>query len=282
MEEITARLLTATRQWLKPLVCVLLRSGITWKEFAELTRSVYVEVAMKRFGRRSRPANVSRMAVLTGLARRDVRRIRDELSSGPGAPTGYTSKGSMILSHWHQEPQFCKADGTPRQLTVDGPGASFEELIRHVRASDVKPATLLKELIAAGAVRVLPSGKLEALARSCVPQALSAESVRMWGSVIADLAITRSHNLLRDETTLARFERAAVNDRIDPRALPAFRELLAKEGQAFLERIDAWLTEHEMTDAPTARRTPIRLGAGVYHIETPPEPPRTTEDSTIH
>ena len=67
------QVVAATRQWLKPAIHVLLRCGVTWKEFAELARSAYVEVATQRFGKRGRPTNVSRTAVLTGLAPREVR-----------------------------------------------------------------------------------------------------------------------------------------------------------------------------------------------------------------
>jgi len=68
--------IAATRTWLRPVIQILLRSGITWREFAELARATYVEVASQHFGRRGRPTNVSRTAILTGLARRDVRKRR--------------------------------------------------------------------------------------------------------------------------------------------------------------------------------------------------------------
>ncbi len=46
-----------------------------------------------------------------------------------------------------------------------------------------------------------------------------------------------------------------------------FRAFLEQEGQAFLEKVDAWLTEHQVsaTDEPDTQLT--RLGVGVYHIQ---------------
>ncbi|HRX89106.1 MAG TPA: DUF6502 family protein, partial [Steroidobacteraceae bacterium] len=251
-----------------PLAYVLLRSGITWKDFSDLTRLVFVDVAQARFGRRSnKRATVSRVAVLTGLARRDVRKLKDELAEGPTTAGGFTTKGSLVLSHWHQDADFRAADGSPLVIASDGDGATFTELLRRAGAGDVRPGSILKEMLAAKAVELLPDGRLRALSRNFVPQSMSATSVRLWGSVIADLAETRSHNLLRTDSDPARFERAAINDRIDPAALPAFREMLAREGQQFLERIDAWLSAHELACADDSARTPIRLGVGVYHIE---------------
>jgi len=72
----TNQVLESTQQWLRPLIHVLLSCGITWREFAELSRTTYVQVASDNFGKRGRPTNVSRTAILTGLARRDVRKQR--------------------------------------------------------------------------------------------------------------------------------------------------------------------------------------------------------------
>ncbi len=66
----------ATRRWLRPAIYVLLLCGVTWNEFCALAKTIYVEVATVRFGKRGRPTNVSRTAMLTGLTRRDVRLVR--------------------------------------------------------------------------------------------------------------------------------------------------------------------------------------------------------------
>ncbi len=50
---------------------------------------------------------------------------------------------------------------------------------------------------------------------------------------------------------------------IPANAVPAFRDFIEQEGQAFLERVDAWLEEHEDESAPD----PVRLGLGSYWIE---------------
>jgi len=44
------QVLAATRQWLKPVIFILLKCGVTWREFSELSKSVYVEIATRRFG----------------------------------------------------------------------------------------------------------------------------------------------------------------------------------------------------------------------------------------
>jgi len=265
----TNQVLAAAHQWLRPLVHVLIRCGITWKDFAELARTSYVEVATQQFGKRGRPTNVSRTAVLTGLTRREVRKQRSRLAAAPDAWAGHVTKASLVLSAWHQDPEFLDANGKPARLPLEGEGVSFVALLRRCGAGDVRPSTLLKELLTAQAVRESPDGRLEALKRSYIPQTMDEELIRMWGKRMTDLARTYLNNLTRPGKAPARFERAAVNDRIAASALPEFRKFLEQEGQAFLERVDAWLTQHEArgTQEDSAARPGIRLGAGLYHIE---------------
>ena len=264
----TSQVLAATHQWLKPAIHVLLRCGVTWKEFSELARSTYVEVATQRFGKRGRPTNVSRTAVLTGLARREVRKQRDQLEKAPEPLAGYVTKASLVLSAWHLNPEYLDKNGKPALLELEGEGATFATLLRRCGAGDIRPSTLLKELVSAGAVRQRPDGRLEALERNYIPHSMDAQLIRLWGTVLADVATTYSHNLARTARTAPRFERAAVNDRIDAGALAEFRQFLDQEGQAFLERVDAWLTAHEApgTQSEPAATT-LRLGAGLYQIQ---------------
>jgi len=260
------QVLAAARQWLRPLVHVLIRSGVTWKDFAELARTSYVDVATQQFGKRGRPTNVSRTAVLTGLTRREVRKQRARLAANPETWAGHVTKGSLVLSAWHQDAEFLDASGQPAPLPMEGEEVSFTALLRRCGAGDVRPSTLLKELLAAEAVRQMPDGRLEPLKRSYIPQSMDEQLVLLWGKRMTDLAKTSGHNLTSPDAA-AKFERAAVNDHIRAGALPEFRQFLEREGQAFLERVDAWLTEHQArNEGPDAARAAIRLGAGLYHI----------------
>src|SRR5690349_17544767 len=135
----TSQVLAAARQWLRPLVHVLLRCGITWKDFAELARMSYVDVATQQFGKRGRPTNVSRTAVLTGLTRREVRKQRARLAATPETWAGHVTKASLVLSAWHQDPEFLDSRGRPVPLPMEGERVSFAALLRRCGAGDVRP-----------------------------------------------------------------------------------------------------------------------------------------------
>lgn len=262
----TTHVLLATRRWLRPLVHVLIRCGITWREFAEVARTAYVEVASTRFGKHGRPTNVSRTAMLTGLSRREVRAQREHLEAAPVASRGYVTKLSLILSAWHSEAEFLGAGGKPAALPAEGDGPSFAGLLRHCGAGDLRPSTILRELRSAGAVRVGGSGLVEPLRHTYVPDELDPELIRSWGTAIADVATTCAHNLTREPQNAPRFARAIVNERVLASALPEFREFLNREGRLFLDKVDAWLLAHEAPDSAGAKAT-VRLGAGVYQAQ---------------
>jgi len=262
----TSQALGAARRWLKPAIYVLLRCGVSWKEFAELAKSVYVEVATERFGKRGRPTNVSRTAVLTGLARRDVRKYREKLAASEAPTSGYVAKASLLLSAWHLDPEFVDKKGSPRQLPVEGERSSFEALLKRCGGADVQATTLIKELVAAGCVSRRADGRLKVLRRDYIPSSIDTQMLRLWASAIEGLAKTGGHNLTRSEREPPRFQREAVNDRIPASAMKDFRRFLEQEGQAFLERMDAWLTEQQVPPA-TKVEAPLRVGVGVYHIQ---------------
>jgi len=257
-------IINACRLWLRPIARWLLRSGVTWKEFAELSREVFVDTATDEFGIRGRPTNVSRVALLTGLARREVRRIQ-ALVRAPHSSSVEDSlnHATRVLSGWHLDADFLEPDGRPRVLSATGATASFAVLLKRY-AGDIPATALVKELLKSGSIERLPDGTYRALRRYYMPQQMDGRAVERSGSVLADLATTIEHNLARGPREPSRFEGRAQNRHIDPRHLPAFRALVEREAQALLERVDDWLTSHEADTAAGAAT--VRLGVGVYAI----------------
>lgn len=264
MEVIKAQVLAAFRLIFTPVARILLRAGINWREFAELAKATFVEVATKDFGIRGRPTNISRVAILTGLTRREVRRLRTLLSTADSDVFDRMNRATRVLTGWHTDAEFRAAGNRPKPLAVNGEGSTFESLCKRY-AGDVAPTTMLKELMHVGAVVADADGQLIARTRYYMPVQMDAEQILSSGSVLQDLGNTVAHNLYRKSDEPARFERRATNTRIPPAAVPLFQAFLEREGQAFLERVDEWLSQHELDDDGADEG--IRLGLGAYWIE---------------
>jgi Family of unknown function (DUF6502) len=264
-EALRSRLLEALGKALEPVVLLLLKSGIGWRDFSDLAKEKFVTVATDSFGIRGRPTNVSRVAILSGLDRREVARLRRRTKEQI-ALQGYMSKPTQLLHAWYHDPQYLDSSGKPRDLEIEGEDGSFAELVRR-HAPGIPLVAMIKELRAAGAIADVDGKRLRALKRSYIPRDLNQNMIRLWGSVLQDVGTTCEHNLSRGATEPPRFERRAISLRVDPKSLPEFREMLEKEGEAFLERIDDWINSHELGSSRAEQGTGIRLGVGVYHIQ---------------
>src|SRR6516162_11508385 len=260
-----ARILDALERLLDPIVLLLLKSGITWREFADLAKVKFVQVATKEFGIRGRPTNASRVAILTGIDRRDVRKLRLASAERPTFELGFMSKPTQVLDGWFHDPNFRTASGQPRDLHVSEGEDSFAALVRRC-VPGIPHVAMIKELRAVGAIEELPDGRLRVLKRNYIPRELTDNQIRLWGSVLQDVGTTLEHNLMRTESEPPRFERRALNLSVDPRARREFEAFLAVEGQAFLERVDEWLASHQAEGAGSAPIEGIRVGVGVYEI----------------
>lgn len=263
--------LAACRLALRPLVRMLLKHGVMHKEFVELSKEIYVEIARREYGLGGRPTNVSRMALLTGLDRKEVSRLRSKLEqAGPQMRESLRAQDRIarVLSGWHQDSSYLDSDGRPRSVPLKGPAPSYEDLVSRY-GGDVPAVTILRELKRTGAVRV-DGNKVEVLRRNYRVDTVAADALDRAGSVLADLGHTVTHNLYRAADEPSRFEARASNAQIPPAALPAYRELIYQEAQAFLEKIDAWLSQHEVPSGDQARTE--RVGIGMYWIQSGAKP----------
>lgn len=264
--DIKLTLRNACRALLRPIASILLRAGMTWREFSELSKSVFVSVATDEFGIRGRPTNVSRVSILTGISRKEIKRQRELLEAAVPADVSKTTDATRILSGWYQDASFTDGDGHPLPLSLDGPSPSFKTLF-DIYGGDTPAQTMVKELVAAGSAEIDMSGLLVARRRYHMPASLDLGNLRFFGNNLFDHAQTLRNNIA-DNGSPKRFEGFAVDTQMDPECAQEFREFIDRKGQQFLEEVDDWLNEHRL-QRNDAEASPIRLGLGMYAVEGP-------------
>ncbi|MEL7024689.1 MAG: DUF6502 family protein [Pseudomonadota bacterium] len=143
---------------LRPLVHILLEAGIGHREFAEVAKRAYVDVAIKNYGIRGRDTNISRVAVMTGLTRKEVKKIKD---SGAGYDFSEVKQipANTVLNYWYCDEEFLDGSGEPKGLDFAGGPGSFSDLVKRY-AGDIPPGALRTELIRTGAVEKRADGML--------------------------------------------------------------------------------------------------------------------------
>lgn len=267
MEKTTRQhLAAACRRLMRPIARILIRGGVPFKDFMDLAKEAYVEVAGEDYGIRGRKTNTARVAILTGLSRKEVTRVRKQLvEEQPEGDSGYANHASRVLAGWHQDEDFVDKGGKPLPLNTDGTEPRFGDLLRRY-GGDMPSGALLTELKHVEAVRTDEQGRLIANKRYYMPTQLDPSAIERSGSVIEDMAVTVNHNLYRDDGVPSRFEGRATNLRVSRKAAGEFSRLVEKEGENLLYAMDDWLTKHEVgEDEPESAGT--RLGVGVYLIK---------------
>lgn len=256
---------SACRRVLRPLASMLLRFGMTWREFSEISKSVFVQAATEEFGIHGRPTNVSRVSILTGIARKEVKRQRDLMLADGPAIKGKTTDATRLLSGWHQDPEFLDSQSKPKILKETGDEASFEILFARY-GGDIAMPTMIKELVKTGGMERLASGEFRVLMRYYQPSLADSENLQFAVDRIHDVIRTMNNNVFVGESNVPRFGGFAANDAIPIEAIPAFRDYMDKRGQAFLEEIDDWLTEHADKSATPPIKT-ARVGISLFATE---------------
>lgn len=138
---------------LKPIARLLMRNSVGAREFCELAKTAFVDVATETYGLKGRPTNISRTAVLTDLTRKEVRRIRHKLDSHQPLAMPKASIAGGILKKWTTDPTYLHSDGEPKSIPLEGPPPSFSNLV-HQAGGDIPPGAILTELTRIGAIAI--------------------------------------------------------------------------------------------------------------------------------
>ena len=260
----------ALRMMLKPLVKLLVSQGVSHGDFSEAAKDVYVEVAIRHFDKSSK-VNQSKVAILTGLTRKEVKNVIDRAMRTDAHSRNY-SRPARVLAGWHSDPRFLGPYGVPLEIpyesSVEGGSPCFVELVK-IYSGDMAPRPMLKELMRIGAVVETDKSMLKVLRREFIPEALSAELVERLGQVAHNFFSTAARNIEKSAPDEGVFERIVFAENgVTPITLNLFDEFVKQRGQEFLEELDNWLVAREKLEKEVPRT--IQTGFGMYHyIETP-------------
>ena len=251
---------------MRPLARVLLRSGITYRSFAEIAKTAFVHEAMLERDAKGRVTNTSRIAVRTGLSRKEVRRV-SELTAGPpeeaNARIDHSGPPARVLYAWHSDPRFQADNGLPRDLVFEGATPSFTELVRAV-GGDVPPGAVRAELFRAAAIIELENGTLRPTKRYFVPGDFDEKAITILSNLLFPVIAGVDHNSNPARKSGGFIQRFAYG-RLSPQHRDAFRTWSRAEATSFIESIDDWLIANEVKASDWDGQ--IISGVGVFFYE---------------
>ncbi|MFA7383798.1 MAG: DUF6502 family protein [Desulfurivibrionaceae bacterium] len=259
-------LLAALIKILRPLIRILLRNGVPCGVMEELTRWLYVDTAAREGEIPGRKLSNSRLAILTGLSRKEVQRLKDTAVVQTPESSARYHRAARVISGWHRDQSFADNNGLPLPLAFDSAKPSFAELVKKY-SGDIPARAILDELLHAGAVHRQEDGTIIPLARAYIPKTLISEKLDILGTDVADLITTIDKNLRKDSPAPL-FQRKVFYDNVPAEVLPDFRRISASQGQELLEKLDGWLAAHDRDLNPHQQGTGRkRVGMGIYYFE---------------
>jgi hypothetical protein len=243
---------------------------MSFKAFLDIAKRAYVEVAATEFRIPGKKQSVSRIALLSGLTRKETQRLLEAPAANDSEAGERYNRAARVVAGWVRDTDFCDATGSPRVLALQEGGrrdsASFAELVRRF-SGDIPFRAVLDELLRVGVVEKLDDGNIRLKSRAYIPESGDADKLNILGTDVSDLVATIDHNI-QHGTADPFFQRKVMYDNVPDEALQEFRRLAGAQAQTLLERLDKWLSQHDRDANPKTKGTGrVRTGIGIYYFE---------------
>ena len=292
-ERRSTTLLATTQRAFWPLIKLLLHRGIGYPALAEALKSVFIRVAQAEFPLHGKRETDSRISLLTGIHRRDVKRLRDASrarSRGAGDDSAATktiapataeeiSLSARVIAIWTGLPDYLDARGEPRplpRLARKGGEHSFESLVRSI-STDIRPRALLDEWLRRRAVTLDEEDRVCLNVDAFMAQKDLDEKAFYFAQNIYDHLSAIAHNLTGTQPPF--LERCVFYGGLTPESIAELTDLARKEGMKALQSVNRRALELKAGDAgnPAARS---RMNFGLYFFSTAVRPSPEVEPAS--
>ncbi len=269
-----AAVVAALRRVLRPLVRLLVSQGITFPFLSDLLKSVYVETAAREFTVGGKLATDSRLTLLTGVHRKDIRRLRRETPPDT-APTPAMTLGTQIVARWLGDSAYHDRNGEPRALPrtpSKGGTESFAALAEKV-SKNVRPRSVLDELVRLGVVEIDAEDRVRLVTRGFIPGKEVDAKAFYFGEALHDHLAAGVHNLSGVRPPW--LERSVYYDELSRASVAELQAKSERLSMVVLQEINRDGMALEARDPPPpGERMRMRLGVFFYaEPVTPPELP---------
>ncbi len=255
--------MAALRRVLRPLVRLMIRHGITLPAMVELLKQVLVDVAIRDFPVEGKRTTDSRISVLTGVHRKDVKRLRGAEPEKADVPK-QVSLGMQLVNAWMTDPALLDEQGHPLPLprTSQDGSPSFESLADRVSSNDVRARAILDELLRLEVV-TRRHDKIHLQTEAFVPKKGEAEKLYYFEQSSYAHLMAGISNLEGVQPPF--FDRVVQYHNIPASELPRLRALVDRQGMVLLQEINRAAKRANDPDADQCQS----LMVGLYFYNEP-------------
>ncbi len=267
----TDALAHAIGEVLRPLARIAVAKGMPFAAVETALKQAFVQAARDVNPHLPRHRAVSRIAIATGLTRREVTRLTESALTA----TPRQSLASELFTRWVNDPDYRDRDGRPRDLPRQGSAPSFESLALSV-TRDVHPRSLLDELVRLGLAA--HDGQCDAVSlthEAFVPRGDQTRMLAFLGQNVGDHLSAAVANVLGRGND--HFEQAIFADELSPESLDTLRSLISAQWRALSATLVSAIESRIARDRPSEGTARCRLRIGLYtftdHPNDPHHPP---------
>ena len=264
-------LVLALRRVLRPMVRLMLARGITYPYLADLLKALFVDVSDKDFRLDQKLPTDSRVSLVSGVHRKEVNRLRQEMASDAEIVPSVVSLGAQLVAVWLGSAQYLDENNRPKPLSrfvSEGGDMSFEALVAGVN-SDIRPRVVLDEWLRLGVVRFDEAHRVCLNVEAFIPAEGFDEKAYYFGHNLHDHAAAAAHNLMGAGKPF--LERTVHYDALSANSVAA---LAAQSGQVGMEALLAINKSAMALEAADASGSAPRqrMTFGIYFYAEPAAP----------
>lgn len=262
MSNYSETLIKAICRILRPLIKISLRQGFAFGSFSDLVKKMYVDAGFEEIQRRGQKKTVSNVSILTGINRKEVKRLSEITEMHAQQPVNKLNRIVRVLAGWAHDESFLNSQGMPKDLLLEGDEGSFTQLVKKY-SGDMPVVAMLNTLINSGNIKVLDSGWITLLDHQYLVETDNEKKLEILGIDSAEFISSIEHNLNCDNTENVWFQRKASNTHISKKAVEKLQRLSGEKALALLEDLDAQFSSHESEDSEEQ----TYLSVGVYFYQ---------------
>ncbi len=209
----------ALAQVLQPLARLMIGHGLQLPSMLELLKQALVDEAVNAYGLCDKDSTDTRIALLTGVHRKDVKRLREAPKAGTPA-TPMMPIAASVVARWISDPNYLNADQTARALARTPKRGragehDFTSLVAEV-TRDMGARAVLDELLRLGVVEARDDGYVTLRNTAFVPREGMQESFHFLAANVSDHLAAAVHNLAPDRTAPLMLEQSAFSLDLSP------------------------------------------------------------------
>ena len=255
---------------LEPMARLMIDHAVDLPQVIEELKKALVNQALNRYALEGKEPSDARASLLTGVHRKDVRRLRQQSTDEVPAKAGLSTAASVV-ARWISDPYFLNFDQSPMRLArtpkhAEDGQPDFSELVARV-SKDTSARTVLDELLRLGAVSIEEGDTHLRLNRTAfIPLQDSQGKFHFLATAVRDHFQAAVSNVAATDPSKPMLDQSAFSDGLDARQAALLhakaRTLWTQALQKFLA--DATVAEQRSLETQGPR---YRVRFGSYFLE---------------